>query len=92
MTVEGTKTEGILRISGNTTEVRDLKLELVKGEERSLSNYDVHTVSGVLKGILRELPGNMSCHDHQHPEPLCTFACYSSFLKTTEGASIEECG
>eukprot|EP01133_Synstelium_polycarpum_P009859 gene9859-11520_t len=53
--------EGILRISGSTTEIQDMKATLQKGENIDYlsSNRDTHAVAGLLKLYLRELPDSL---------------------------------
>ncbi|EGG25109.1 putative protein serine/threonine kinase [Cavenderia fasciculata] len=52
--------EGILRISGSSTEIQDLKSTLQKGENIEYHQHrDTHAVAGLLKLFLRELPDSL---------------------------------
>eukprot|EP01132_Coremiostelium_polycephalum_P006233 gene6233-7764_t len=48
--------EGILRLSGSTVEIQELKSSIQKGENIDYSSRDPHAVTGLLKSFLRELP------------------------------------
>eukprot|EP00005_Dracoamoeba_jomungandri_P008734 CAMPEP_0174273988 /NCGR_PEP_ID=MMETSP0439-20130205/56514_1 /TAXON_ID=0 /ORGANISM="Stereomyxa ramosa, Strain Chinc5" /LENGTH=560 /DNA_ID=CAMNT_0015365515 /DNA_START=140 /DNA_END=1819 /DNA_ORIENTATION=+ len=61
--------EGIFRKSGNHSDIMNLKARFDAGEDVILDDVDVHTVTGLLKLYLRELP-----------EPLCTFELYDMFI------------
>lgn len=64
------KQEGLFRKSGNHTQIQDMKQRIDKGEDVDLSKIqDPHTVCGLMKQYLRELP-----------EPLCTFELYDCFI------------
>ena len=60
---------GLFRISGDSREIAELKVKWDVGEEVELSAYSPHSVSGLLKMWLRELP-----------EPLLTFELYQPLL------------
>ena len=78
----GTKKEGILRVSGSITDIHQLRSLLLKdgihfiigsysaANTVDLNKYDVHTVGGAFKMLIRDLS-----------EPLCTFAKYDDFVK-----------
>lgn len=53
----GLKCEGILRVSGPSTDVKKLKESLLKGEEVKLETIDIHIVVGALKSLLAEMEG-----------------------------------
>ena len=69
---KGLKTEGIFRISGVTTVIQKLKQEIAKGNKRTFAfpEDDCHTVAGILKLWLREMP-----------EPLLTFELYGKIMR-----------
>ncbi len=51
------KTEGLLRISGSLADLVNAKTRIDKGEDPALIGIsDPHTISGVLKLFIRELP------------------------------------
>jgi len=62
-------TEGVFRVSGSSALVNDLKQRFDRGEDVNLAFADVHTVAGLLKVYLRELP-----------EPLMTYRLYEPFI------------
>ncbi|EGG23324.1 RhoGAP domain-containing protein [Cavenderia fasciculata] len=67
--------EGIFRLSGANSQIKSLKNCFDAGEEVDLNDCeDVHTVAGLLKLYLRELP-----------EPLFPFETYSSFIEISKG-------
>ncbi|XP_067417310.1 unconventional myosin-IXb isoform X3 [Emydura macquarii macquarii] len=72
--MHGLYTEGIYRKSGSANRMRELK-QLLQTDPNSvqLENYPVHTITGILKQWLRELP-----------DPLMTCAQYSDFLRAVE--------
>ncbi|EFA75183.1 RhoGAP domain-containing protein [Heterostelium album PN500] len=62
--------EGICRISGNITRVKELKKSFENDEDVDLSKIvDKHTISGALKMFLRDMD-----------EPILTFELYKNFL------------
>ncbi|KAM9989661.1 hypothetical protein ACTFIY_005703 [Dictyostelium cf. discoideum] len=67
--------EGICRISGNNTKVKELKKQLENGEGDSIDfpKIDSHCVSGALKAFLRD-----------GDEPLLTFDLYKNFLASID--------
>nr|KAG5690938.1 hypothetical protein BaRGS_034324 [Batillaria attramentaria] len=77
---------GIYRVSGVTSDVQRIKKlfdKNVKVGAANLSDIDIHTVTGVIKLYLRELP-----------EPLFTEANYTSFvdaLKLSDEEAKEKC-
>ncbi|XP_056276289.1 unconventional myosin-IXb isoform X2 [Pseudoliparis swirei] len=72
--LNGLYTEGIYRKSGSTCRARELHQILQTDPERPcLDNYPIHTITGLVKRWLRELP-----------DPLLTFALYSDFLHAVE--------
>ncbi|XP_076004368.1 unconventional myosin-IXb isoform X2 [Genypterus blacodes] len=72
--MNGLYTEGIYRKSGSAGRARELHQILETDPEGApLENYPIHTVSGLLKRWLRELP-----------DPLMTFSLYSDFLRAVE--------
>nr|XP_056723553.1 unconventional myosin-IXb [Euleptes europaea] len=72
--MHGLYTEGIYRKSGSANRMRELKQSL-QADPNSvrLENYPVHTIAGIFKQWLRELP-----------DPLMTFAQYNDFLRAVE--------
>ncbi|KAN0032607.1 hypothetical protein ACTFIV_006514 [Dictyostelium citrinum] len=48
--------EGILRLSGSSTEILEMKQQLQRGESIDYTYKDPHAVTGLLKLFLRELP------------------------------------
>ncbi|XP_073346792.1 unconventional myosin-IXb isoform X2 [Pagrus major] len=72
--LNGLYTEGIYRKSGSACRARELHQILETDPEgTSLDNYPIHTISGLVKRWLRELP-----------DPLMTFSLYSDFLHAVE--------
>ncbi|XP_027009366.2 unconventional myosin-IXb isoform X2 [Tachysurus fulvidraco] len=68
--MNGLYTEGIYRKSGSTLKAKELHQLLDKSpQSTSLDNYQIHTVTGLIKCWLRELP-----------DPLMTFNLYNDFL------------
>ncbi|GAM23376.1 hypothetical protein SAMD00019534_065510 [Acytostelium subglobosum LB1] len=53
--------EGILRISGSTTEIQEMRATLQKGDniDYKVAHRDPNAVAGLLKLYLRELPDNL---------------------------------
>ncbi|XP_054835743.1 unconventional myosin-IXb isoform X3 [Eublepharis macularius] len=72
--MHGLYTEGIYRKSGSANRMRELK-QFLQADPNSvqLENYPVHTIAGIFKQWLRELP-----------DPLMTFAQYNDFLRAVE--------
>nr|XP_020636705.1 LOW QUALITY PROTEIN: unconventional myosin-IXb [Pogona vitticeps] len=72
--MHGLYTEGIYRKSGAANRMKELKQSL-QADPNSvrLENYPIHTITGIFKQWLRELP-----------EPLMTFAQYNDFLRAVE--------
>uniref|UniRef100_A0A8C7TRG0 Myosin motor domain-containing protein n=1 Tax=Oncorhynchus mykiss TaxID=8022 RepID=A0A8C7TRG0_ONCMY len=72
--MNGLYTEGIYRKSGSACHARELHQLLETNPERAtLEKYSIHTVTGLVKRWLRELP-----------EPLLTFSLYNDFLHAVE--------
>ncbi|KAM8850087.1 unconventional myosin-IXb isoform 3-T3 [Spinachia spinachia] len=72
--LNGLYTEGIYRKSGSTCRARELHQILETDPDApSLANYSIHTVTGLVKRWLRELP-----------DPLMTFSLYNDFLHAVE--------
>ncbi|XP_034038626.1 unconventional myosin-IXb [Thalassophryne amazonica] len=72
--LNGLYTEGIYRKSGSACRARELhQLLQTNLEEACLENYPIHTITGLVKRWLRELP-----------DPLMTFGLYSDFLHAAE--------
>ncbi|KAG8517280.1 Unconventional myosin-IXb, partial [Galemys pyrenaicus] len=72
--MHGLYTEGLYRKSGATHRIRELRQALQTDPAAvKLENFPIHTITGVLKLWLRELP-----------EPLMTFAQYGDFLRAVE--------
>ncbi|KFW04751.1 Unconventional myosin-IXb, partial [Eurypyga helias] len=72
--MHGLYTEGIYRKSGSANRMKELK-QLLQADPNlvKLENYPIHTITGVLKQWLRELP-----------DPLMTSAQYNDFLRAVE--------
>ncbi|XP_068776236.1 unconventional myosin-IXb isoform X11 [Struthio camelus] len=72
--MHGLYTEGIYRKSGSANRMKELK-QLLQADPNSvkLENYPIHTITGILKQWLRELP-----------DPLMTSAQYNDFLRAVE--------
>jgi Rho GTPase-activating protein 1 len=71
ITAHGIHLEGIFRISGNATRIKQLQESFDKGVPLDLiEESDVHAVAGLLKRYLRELP-----------EPLIPFSIFPSLLQ-----------
>ncbi|KAM3854961.1 unconventional myosin-IXb isoform 2-T2 [Vipera latastei] len=72
--MHGLYTEGIYRKSGSANRMRELKQSLQSDPNSvQLENYPIHTITGIFKQWLRELP-----------DPLMTFAQYNDFLRAVE--------
>ncbi|KAM3866271.1 unconventional myosin-IXb [Diretmus argenteus] len=72
--LNGLYTEGIYRKSGSACRARELHQILETDPEGvSLDNYPIHTITGLVKRWLRELP-----------DPLMTFSLYNDFLHAAE--------
>ncbi|XP_069013900.1 unconventional myosin-IXb isoform X2 [Embiotoca jacksoni] len=72
--LNGLYTEGIYRKSGSACRARELHQILETDPEGvTLENYPIHTVTGLVKRWLRELP-----------DPLMTFSLYNDFLQAVE--------
>uniref|UniRef100_A0A8P4GIW9 Myosin IXb n=1 Tax=Dicentrarchus labrax TaxID=13489 RepID=A0A8P4GIW9_DICLA len=72
--LNGLYTEGIYRKSGSACRARELHQILETDPEgTSLDNYPIHTITGLVKRWLRELP-----------DPLMTFSLYNDFLHAVE--------
>lgn len=72
--INGLYTEGIYRKSGSTCRARELhQIMETDPEKPCLDNYPIHTITGLVKRWLRELP-----------DPLMTFSLYNDFLHAVE--------
>jgi hypothetical protein len=72
--------EGIFRIPGSATEIKELKLRYDKGKKVDLEAIiNVHTIAGLLKVFFRELP-----------EPLLTFELYDAFLAAIKPETLQQ--
>uniref|UniRef100_A0A3Q2P762 Myosin IXb n=1 Tax=Fundulus heteroclitus TaxID=8078 RepID=A0A3Q2P762_FUNHE len=72
--LNGLYTEGIYRKSGAACRARELHQILQTNPKTAcLDNYPIHTISGLVKRWLRELP-----------DPLMTFSLYNDFLHAVE--------
>uniref|UniRef100_A0A672ZM52 Myosin IXb n=1 Tax=Sphaeramia orbicularis TaxID=375764 RepID=A0A672ZM52_9TELE len=72
--LNGLYTEGIYRKSGSACRARELHQILETDPEGAcLDNYPMHTITGLVKRWLRELP-----------DPLMTFSLYNDFLHAVE--------
>uniref|UniRef100_A0A3P8PH03 Myosin IXb n=1 Tax=Astatotilapia calliptera TaxID=8154 RepID=A0A3P8PH03_ASTCA len=78
--LNGLYTEGIYRKSGSACRAKELHQVLQKNPETvCLDNYPIHTITGLIKRWLRELP-----------DPLMTFSLYHDFLHAVELPEEEE--
>ena len=65
--------EGLYRVSGQTSEILELKEKFDNGEKIDLSRYaDINVVTSAVKLYLRELP-----------IPVVTFDAYNEVMKAT---------
>ncbi|KAM8875702.1 unconventional myosin-IXb isoform 2-T2 [Spinachia spinachia] len=72
--MQGLYTEGIYRKSGSANRMKELHQRLETDPHQvCLEDYPIHTVTGLVKQWLRELP-----------DPLMTFTHYSDFLRAAE--------
>ncbi|XP_061776818.1 unconventional myosin-IXb isoform X2 [Nerophis ophidion] len=72
--MNGLYTEGLYRKSGSACRARELhQIMEMDPEAACLENYPIHTIAGLLKRWLRELP-----------DPLMTFCLYKDFLHAVE--------
>uniref|UniRef100_A0A8B9KBL4 Myosin IXB n=1 Tax=Astyanax mexicanus TaxID=7994 RepID=A0A8B9KBL4_ASTMX len=69
--MNGLYTEGIYRKSGSANRMKELRQKTA--HTGSIEDYPIHTVTGLVKQWLRELP-----------EPLMTFAHYNDFIRAVE--------
>jgi len=67
----GLEVEGIFRVSGSVLTIRIAKETLNQGLPIDYSNYDIHSVAGVVQTWLRELP-----------EPLMTYKLYPDWISS----------
>lgn len=78
--LNGLYAEGIYRKSGAACRARELYQILETNPETAcLDNYPIHTITGLVKRWLRELP-----------DPLMTFSLYNDFLHAAELPEIPE--
>lgn len=78
--LNGLYIEGIYRKSGSACRAKELHQVLQKNPETvCLDNYPIHTITGLIKRWLRELP-----------DPLMTFSLYHDFLHAVELPEEEE--
>ncbi|KAJ8011507.1 hypothetical protein DPEC_G00058940 [Dallia pectoralis] len=78
--MNGLYTEGIYRKSGSVCHARELHQLLETNPEiATLENYSIHTVTGLVKRWLRDLP-----------DPLMTYNLYNDFLQAAELPSQSE--
>ena len=69
----------MFRLCGSRAEIDELKKQFDKGNNKiDLSEYSIHSVAGLLKLYLRELP-----------EPILTFELYDCFI-AAHGKLIEK--
>jgi hypothetical protein len=52
----GLEVEGLFRVGASVRTVNDIKSSFQRGENIDWGKFDAHTVAGVLKMYLRELP------------------------------------
>ena len=68
---KGLRVEGLFRLSGAASDVRQLSHEFDMGNPIDLSTYDIHAITGVVKKYLRSLPN-----------PVIPHAYHNAFLRT----------
>jgi hypothetical protein len=71
---EGLRTEGIFRVPGDSTEMREMREAINHGVdvETELAKCDnLHSIAGLLKMFFRELP-----------QPILTFELYDELIRT----------
>ncbi|KAI7857278.1 Rho GTPase activation protein [Circinella umbellata] len=73
----GLRVEGLFRLSGAASDVRQLSHEFDMGNPVDLSTYDIHAITGVVKKYLRSLP-----------DPVIPHAYHNAFLRTAAGDNI----
>jgi len=73
----GLEVEGIFRVSGSVLTIRMAKEALNQGLNVDYTNYDIHSVAGVVQTWLRELP-----------EPLMTYKLYTDWVETTKSGDM----
>lgn len=56
LTAEALEVEGIFRVGASIRTINDIKSSFQKGDEIDWSRFDAHSIAGVLKTYLRELP------------------------------------
>jgi len=56
LTSEGLEVEGLFRVGASVRTINDIKSSFQRGEDLDWGKFDAHTVAGVLKMYLRELP------------------------------------
>ncbi|XP_066536632.1 unconventional myosin-IXb isoform X2 [Hoplias malabaricus] len=79
--LHGLYTEGIYRKSGSACKAKELhQLMETNPKKDCLENYPIHTVTGLIKCWLRELP-----------DPLMTFSLYNDFLYAVDLPEKSEC-
>eukprot|EP00026_Physarum_polycephalum_P005224 Phypoly_transcript_05255.p1 GENE.Phypoly_transcript_05255~~Phypoly_transcript_05255.p1 ORF type:complete len:563 (+),score=75.83 Phypoly_transcript_05255:228-1916(+) len=71
--------EGIFRISGSFSQVKEIKQKVDEGQDISCDTYDIHSISGVLKLYLRELP-----------VPLFTYENYTKLIELSAISNEKE--
>ncbi|PRP84978.1 hypothetical protein PROFUN_07363 [Planoprotostelium fungivorum] len=75
---EAYKVEGLFRISGALSKILELRKKYSQGKAPDLNLEQSHTVAGLLKSFLRDLP-----------HPLFTFELYSLFCSAVEIADLK---
>jgi hypothetical protein len=79
----GIKEEGIFRLSGSSTHIKELRESVDRGEELDLTPVrDEHVVTGLLKLYFRELPESLFTRQLSAELRLTdsTFLIFSQFL------------
>lgn len=74
---EGIRAEGVFRVPGDLTEMRELRAQINRAGDPAepIAHCDnLHSVAGMLKMFFRELP-----------EPLFTFGMYDEFIRFSSG-------
>eukprot|EP00013_Stygamoeba_regulata_P021498 CAMPEP_0177644602 /NCGR_PEP_ID=MMETSP0447-20121125/8779_1 /TAXON_ID=0 /ORGANISM="Stygamoeba regulata, Strain BSH-02190019" /LENGTH=1051 /DNA_ID=CAMNT_0019146981 /DNA_START=13 /DNA_END=3164 /DNA_ORIENTATION=- len=70
--------EGIFRLAGSSSEIKNYKEQLTNGEAPSFNDADANSVADIVKHFLRELP-----------QPLLTFELYDTFIKASETSNTD---
>jgi hypothetical protein len=77
---QGLKSQGLFRLSGDSTTMSDFVKKLESGKKVELSEMkDINCIAGLIKQYFRELP-----------EPLCTYEYFDMFISINQIQESEE--